>query len=91
MSTYYASCHTPDNADQDRRIQGLGGSIMGWLNIDTIIMMIEQGHVFYTQPTFGTGQQIIVAKHPRSGRKYLKTRADGVEPNNILSLPRCPR
>lgn len=90
MYTYYASCHTPDNFDLDRRIQGLGGPVMGWLGIDVIINMIDQGHRFYTQPAFGTGQLIITAVHPRSRKRYLKTVADGVEPNNILSLPRCP-
>lgn len=90
MSTYYATCHTPDNLDADRRIQGLGGPIMGRLNIDTIIMMIDQGHAFYTQPAFGSGQLIITATHPVSGRRYIKTVSDGIAPNNILSLPRCP-
>jgi hypothetical protein len=91
MATYYANCHTPDNLDLDRRIQGLGGAGWGWLTIDTIITMIDyQGHTFYTQPPYGSGQLIITATHPRSGRRYLKTVADGVEPNNILSLPRCP-
>lgn len=90
MSTYYATCHTPDNNDIDRRIQGLGGPVMGWLNVDTIILMIDQGHTFYTAPPYGTGQLIVTATHPRTGRRYIKTVNDGVEPNNILSLPRCP-
>lgn len=44
--------------------------------------------------------QFYVASHPksvwvviavsRSGQKYLKTEADGEEPNNLLSLPECP-
>jgi hypothetical protein len=89
MATYYASCHTPDNFDLDRRIQGLGGHGWGWLQIDTIIQMIGQGHTFYTSPPIGNGQMIIVDIHPRSRRPYIKTIADGVEPNNILALPRC--
>jgi hypothetical protein len=89
MSTYYANCHSPDNSDPDRRIQGLGGT-WGWLPIDTIIFMIDmQGHVFYTNPPYGSGQQIIAVNHPTSGRRYLKTVADGIVPNNILALPRC--
>ena len=45
MATYYATCHSPYNTDLDRRIQGLGGS--GWWDgIDTIILMIDQGHLF---------------------------------------------
>ena len=27
----------------------------------------------------------------RFGNEYLKTQADGEEPNNLLSLPECPR
>jgi hypothetical protein len=87
MSTYLATCHTPDNNDADRRIQGLGGP--GWRdNIDNIIRAIDAGHMFYTSPPSGNGQRIITAV--RNGRRYLKTEADYVEPNNILSLPRCP-
>ena len=90
MTTFYARCHTPDNYDTDRRIQGLGGA--GWWDtIDNIIRAIDMGNTFYTQPAYGQGQLIVVATHPRSGRRYLKTVADGVEPNNILSLPRCPQ
>lgn len=90
MATYYATCHTPDNNDADRRIQGLGGPIMGRLSVDAILLMIDQGHLFYTQPPFGVGQLIISAIHPRTRRRYIKTISDGVEPNNILALPRCP-
>lgn len=64
---------------------------MGRLNIDTILMMIDQGHVFYTRPTYGAGQRIIAAVRAGTGRRYLKTIADGIEPNNILVLPRCPQ
>lgn len=40
----------------------------------------------------GTGQnkvRVIVATSPY-GNKYIKTQADGEEPNNLLSLPECP-
>ena len=90
MTTYYANCHTPDNADTDRRIQGLGGTF-GWLAIDQIINMINNGDIFYTAPASSVGRRIIVAQHPTTYRLYLKTDADGVEPNNILALPTCPR
>lgn len=91
MTTFHATCHTPDNADADRRIQGLGSPVWGNLTIDTIIYMIDvQRHEFYTQPPYAQGQRIITANHPVSGRRYLKTVADGVVPNNILALPRCP-
>ena len=32
---------------------------------------------------------VIVATH--NGHKYIKTKADGVQPDNLLSLPECPR
>ena len=89
MAIYYATCHTPDNGDTDRRIQGLGGSF-GRYTVDQIILMINNGHMFYTAPALAPRRKIEVAQHPRTYRLYLKTDADGVEPNNILALPRCP-
>jgi hypothetical protein len=37
----------------------------------------------------GQSVDVIVAVS-RFGNKYLKTRADGEQPNNLLSLPECP-
>lgn len=31
--------------------------------------------------------EIVIGKH--NGKEYLKTTADGLEPNNLLSLPEC--
>lgn len=37
------------------------------------------------------GQQVaVVVAVSRYGNKYLKTVADGEQPNNLLSLPQCP-
>ena len=37
------------------------------------------------------GQQVsVVVAVSRYGHKYLKTVADGEQPNNLLSLPQCP-
>ncbi|TAJ31035.1 DUF3892 domain-containing protein [Bosea sp. (in: a-proteobacteria)] len=37
------------------------------------------------------GEQVWVeVAVSRFGNKYLKTEADGDEPNNLLSLPECP-
>lgn len=33
--------------------------------------------------------RVITSLSP-NGNKYLKTEADGEEPNNLLSLPECP-
>jgi hypothetical protein len=35
------------------------------------------------------GDRVIVIVASRNGREYLKTEADGDEPNNLLSLPMC--
>ncbi len=32
----------------------------------------------------------VIVATSRFGHKYLKTEADGEEPNNLLSLPECP-
>jgi hypothetical protein len=89
MTTFHATCHTPDNLDLDRRIQGLGSPVWGKLTIDSVISLIDQGNQFYTAPPNGQGQLIVTAIHPVSLRRYIKTVADGVTPNNILALPRC--
>lgn len=31
---------------------------------------------------------VVIANH--NGNKYLKTKNDGIESNNLLSLPECP-
>lgn len=94
MSTYYVTCHTPDNFDLDRRLQGLGGNRNGawwWHSIDVIIHLIKnEGATFYTQPPYGQGD-LVVVRETSTGREYLKTLGDGLLPNNLLSLPVCPR
>jgi hypothetical protein len=90
MATFQVTCHKPDNSDPDRRIQGLGGtSGGGWYReIDFLISLIERGDRFWTTDRNGNSVWIIVAT--RNRRKYLKTEADGIEPNNLLALPNCP-
>ncbi|WP_260582085.1 DUF3892 domain-containing protein [Sphingopyxis sp. PET50] len=92
MTTYRAECHTPDNLDTDRRLQGLGGSHphVWWYGIDTIIRMIDGGNdIFYTMVD-GKVALIEVATHPVSKRRYLKTVRDSYPYNNLLYLPHCP-
>jgi len=92
MTTFRADCHTHDNFDTDRRIQGLGGTVplAWWYGIDTIIAMIGRGDIFYTMVDNEVAL-IIVDTHPTSGRKYLKTAKDNFLRNNLLYLPHCPR
>lgn len=87
-------CHVPDNADADRRIQGIGGinadGTSWYLPIDDAIRaIIDRKWDFYVE-VGGRRVAVIVEKHPKSGRLYLTTEGDGFPPNNLLSLPRCP-
>ena len=50
---------------------------------------IQQGKwEFYVERPLGDRVRVVVAL--RSGYRYLKTEADGEQPNNLLSLPECP-
>jgi hypothetical protein len=54
------------------------------------IREIEAGEwIYYVERPRGDRVKVIVAVS-RYGNKYLKTEADGDEPNNLLSLPECP-
>lgn len=90
MGTYQVTCHKPDNADKDRRMQGVGGpGGGGWYRtVDQMINLIDGGDKFWTVDTSGNSVWIITAS--RNGRRYIKTEADGAEPNNLLALPHCP-
>ena len=91
MPTFQVTCHKPDNADHDRRLQGLGGpGGGGWYrSIDVLIQLIEnEENRFWTVDQ--NDNSVWIEVHKRNGRKYLKTQSDGVEPNNLLALPECP-
>lgn len=89
MADYQVTCHRPDNADLDRRIQGLGGP--GWYDtIDNIIGFIQRKEHRFWVTVNGVSVWVIVKQHPTSYRYYLTTEADGYPPNNLLRLPHCP-
>jgi hypothetical protein len=52
-------------------------------------MGIEQGKWSFFVIKDGKTVKVIVATS-KYGHKYLKTEADGEQPNNLLSLPECP-
>jgi Protein of unknown function (DUF3892) len=72
------------------RISHIGGFVTShWkLTLDDAISKIERGEWQFYVDVGGKGVWIVVAVH--NGRKYLKTQADGQQPNNLLSLPECP-
>ncbi|MDQ2139572.1 DUF3892 domain-containing protein [Alcaligenaceae bacterium B3P038] len=88
MAVYQVTCIKKDDRKSAyERISTLGGS--NWqASSDDVITYIERGtHSFYVTKN-GSHTDVVVAV--RLGRKYLKTRADDSEPNNLLSLPECP-
>lgn len=90
------TCIVPDGSDPDRRIDKIGGKSGGegtggaWtLALDRAIEGIENGKWSFWTQGGGRATNVIVAKRA-NGKKYLKTEADEVEPNNLLALPKCP-
>ena len=61
----------------------------GWrLSEDEAIRGIEAGKWDFYTHVDGRTADVIIAVH--LGRKYLKTKPDGVRPDNLLALPECP-
>ena len=50
---------------------------------------IESGKWKFYVSVSGKSVWVIVAVSA-AGNKYLKTENDGIQPNNLLSLPECP-
>lgn len=89
------TCIVPDGNDPDKRIDKIGGRVGAegsggsWsLRLDDAIAGIESGKWSFWTQGGGRATNVVVARRP-NGRKYLKTEADGIEPNNLLALPRC--
>jgi hypothetical protein len=55
-----------------------------------MIDLIESGKNSFYVSVNGDSVNVVVAVSPY-GNKYLKTVADGDRPNNLLSLPECPK
>jgi hypothetical protein len=51
---------------------------------------VENGTYSFYVSQNGRTVNVIVAKSA-AGHKYLKTAADDIQPNNLLSLPDCPQ
>lgn len=93
MANYHVTCIKRDGADDDRRIDGIGGVHGGerwFLPIDEAINWIESGKGGFYTSVAGQSVWIVVKVHPQTKRKYLTTEGDGFPPNNLLNLRDCP-
>lgn len=83
-----------DRFNPHERIRAVGGRNPDgtrWkMTQEQAIAAIEQGrYAFYVERPPGDRVGVVVAVSAQ-GNKYIKTQADGDQPNNLLSLPECP-
>ena len=83
-----------DRLNPHERILYIGGSNSDgsrWkLSQQDAIKNIEDGKFSFYVMVANKSVNVIVAKS-QFGNKYLKTEADGEQPDNLLSLPECPK
>jgi hypothetical protein len=78
--------------DPHQRISHVGGlnddRTRWWLSLDEAIQGIESGKWAFWTMGGGRRANVVIAYHNMN--KYLKTQADGVQPDNLLALSECP-
>lgn len=95
MAAHRVRCiNKSDRWDAHERIRAIGGTNNDgtrWkLPQRDAISWIESGRgTFFVERPAGDRVWLVVAVS-RHGNKYVKTEADGDQPNNLLSLPECP-
>lgn len=93
MARYQILCINKDDRynpyERILRVGGITGGIRWtFTQTETITAIRNLIHSFYVSAG-GREVEVIVAVSPY-GNFYIKTEADGTEPNNLLSLPECP-
>lgn len=83
-----------DRYDPHERIQAVGGQLPDgslWkMPQQDAVRAIESGQMGFFVSVKGQTVKVIVGVS-RYGNKYLKTEADGEQPNNLLSLYECAK
>ncbi|MCI0554621.1 MAG: DUF3892 domain-containing protein [Anaerolineae bacterium] len=82
-----------DRFNPHERILNVGGVTAGgtpWKlsQTDAIHYIVKDTYLFYVNQ--GGNKVNVVIATSQYGYKYLKTTADGEQPDNLLSLPECP-
>ena len=94
MSNQVLCINKSDRMNPHERITHIGGiNDIGqrWrITQEEAIRGIETGRWQFHVRVGLRDVQVIVAMGPY-GHKYIKTVADGYQPDNLLSLPECPR
>lgn len=79
--------------DVHDRIRGVGGvnpdSRRWWLSQPDAVAGIDNGAYSFFVNQGGHTVEVVVAVS-MYGHRYLKTVTDGLQPDNLLSLPECP-
>lgn len=95
VSTMEIKCINKDDRQSPyERITHIGGinpnGTLWRMTQQEAIREIEAGKWrYYVERPRGDRVWVVVAES-RYGNKYIKTEADGDEPNNLLTLPECP-
>jgi hypothetical protein len=72
------------------RVSGTRSDGLRWqYSTGEVIDAIRRGASFFVEEPAGDRVEVVVA-HSDTGRRYLRTTADGDVPNNLLALPRLP-
>ena len=93
MAIQVSCINKSDRYDPHERIKNIGGinddGTQWKLTQEQAIKDIEAGKYSVYVSVQGKTVRVVVAKS-QYGNKYIKTEADGDQPNNLLSLPECP-
>ena len=94
MSNQVLCVNKSDRPNPHERITHIGGindTGQRWrVSQQEAIQAIEHGKWQFHVRVGYRDVQVIVATS-QYGHKYIKTEADGYQPDNLLSLPECPR